>query len=218
MFDWREIFYRSDGTRRSCVNLLIIAINILVFLVLEIKGDTEDALFMYAHGAMFPPALFESGEWYRIFTAMFMHFGLTHLVNNMLVLFFMGDTLERLVGKLRYLIIYLGSGVTGCICSNYIMMRSEDTMAVGAGASGAVFGVFGALFYIVLVHKGHIEGLSIKRLILFIVLTLYSGYTSEGVDNVAHLGGLIAGFVLGLLLVRIRKRKGAEESSIEDFM
>lgn len=210
MFDWKEIFYRSDGSRRSMMNMLIIAINIIVFLVLELQGSTQDALFMYDHGACFPVALFEAGQWYRVISAMFMHFGVAHLINNMLVLFFLGDTLEKMVGKIRFFIIYFSSGVIGCLLSNYLMYQEKEKMAVSAGASGAIFGVFGALLYIVILHKGHAEDLTLKRLLLFIVLTFYSGYTSQGVDNMAHLGGLIAGMVMAVILVR---RKGAGDES-----
>ena len=206
MLDYRELIYRRDGSRRAALNMLIIVINILVFLWLELKGSTMDAQFMYEHGASFPIAVIEQKEYYRLFTSMFMHFGASHLFNNMLVLFFLGDNLERAVGKIRYLFIYLGSGVIGAIVSAIAMYKSGD-YGVGAGASGAIFGVFGALFFLVLYHRGRMEDLTVKRLGVFILMTLYSGFTSTGVDNYAHVAGLLSGFLLALLIGR-RKRKG----------
>ncbi|MBE5906485.1 MAG: rhomboid family intramembrane serine protease [Lachnospiraceae bacterium] len=206
MLDFRELLYRPDGRRRAFTNTLIVSINILVFAVLELIGDTTDPEFMYRWGASYPVAVMESKEYYRLFTSMFMHFGLTHLVNNMLPLFFLGDNLERAVGKVRYLIIYLGSGALGGLLSVYIGY-GENSHAVGAGASGAIFGVFGALFFLVIYHRGRLEELTTRRLGLCIVLTLYSGFTSTGVDNFAHVGGLISGFLLAMIVGR-RKRKG----------
>lgn len=206
MLDFRELLYRQDGSKRAMCNLLVIAANLVVFVVLELLGDTRSAQFMYEHGAAFPPAVFAGGEYGRLFTSTFMHFGAAHLLNNMLVLYFLGDNLERVVGKFRYLIIYFGSGVLSSFLSNYMMYRSGD-YSVSAGASGAIFGVFGALFFLVLWNRGRMEELTIKQLGLFIILTLYSGFTAAGVDNCAHVTGLISGFLLAVLFGR-RKRKG----------
>ena len=84
----------------------IVAANIIVFLILSIMGDTQDAWFMVNHGACYAPFVIEYQEYYRLFTCMFLHFGVEHLFYNMLLLIFLGDTLEKTVGKLRYLIIY----------------------------------------------------------------------------------------------------------------
>ena len=81
--------------KKAYVNGLLIALNVLFFLYLEITGSSEDAYFMYTKGAMFAPAVLEDGEYYRLLTAMFMHFGIRHIMNNMLVLFVIGDNLER---------------------------------------------------------------------------------------------------------------------------
>ncbi len=93
------------------VNLFLVAVNILVFIVLSIIGDTQDAWFMAAHGACYTPFVLEYGEYYRLFTCMFLHFGIEHLFYNMLLLIFVGDTLEKTAGKVRYLLIYLIGGL-----------------------------------------------------------------------------------------------------------
>ena len=91
---------------RSVLNLTIVIINILVFFLLDFTGNTENAQFMTAHGACYAPWVIERGEYYRLFTCMFLHFGIEHLFNNMLSLLFLGDLLEKLIGKWRYLLIY----------------------------------------------------------------------------------------------------------------
>ncbi len=192
-------------SREKC-NLILVFLNILVFVVLELLGSTEDVGFMAAHGAAYTPWILEQGEYSRLFTCMFLHFGIDHLFNNMLVLVFLGDTLERAVGKIKYLIIYLGGGILANILSAYVEWRTGD-FAVSAGASGAIFAVVGALIYIVAINKGRLEQLTGRGLLLMAGLTLYQGYTSIGVDNTAHLGGLIFGLILAVLLYRKPHRK-----------
>lgn len=190
-------------------NKVIIALNVLVFLVLDLMGDTESGSFMYAHGAMFPDAVLADGEWYRLVTCMFVHFGIRHVANNMLILFFLGDNLERALGHVKYVILYFLSGLGGSVCSLLYMARTGD-YAVSGGASGAIFGVIGALIYIVVRNRGRLEDLTANRLIFMAVLTLYYGFTATGVDNLAHVGGLVSGILLGLLLYR-KKRPKTEE-------
>lgn len=190
---------RSFFKSRQPVTLLIVGINIAVFIVLSILGNTEDALFMLNHGAVFVPLVVDGGEYYRIFTSMFLHFGLQHLFYNMLVLIFLGDYLEAAVGKIRFLIIYLAGGIAGNLLSIAYELYTQE-FAVSAGASGAIFSVTGALIYLVLRKKDRVPGLSGQRLILMAVLTILQGMTAIGIDNEAHIGGLAAGFLLGWLL------------------
>ena len=196
----------EDTSRnKSYINWILMAANALVFLYLEVAGSSEDAYFMYTKGAMLKAAVLEDGEYYRLFTAMFMHFGIGHLVNNMIVLFALGDNLERALGHVKYLILYLLSGIG----ANWISMAvgKSDQMIVSAGASGAIFGVIGGLFYAVAVNKGRLEDLQTKQLAVMIVLSLYMGITSSGVDNAAHVAGLVLGILLGILLYRKPKKK-----------
>lgn len=179
----------------------IVAMNILVFLVLSLLGDTQSSLFMYHHGAMVPEAVISNGEWYRLFTAMFLHFDLRHLANNMLMLFFLGEILERAIGHVKYVLLYVLAGLGGNLLSMAYMVRTGD-FAVSGGASGAVFGVIGALIYIVLRNKGRLAYLRANRLIFMAVLSLYYGFAATGVDNMAHVGGLLFGFLLALILYR----------------
>ena len=148
--------------KKAYVNGLLIALNVLFFLYLEITGSSEDAYFMYTKGAMFAPAVLEDGEYYRLLTAMFMHFGIRHIMNNMLVLFVIGDNLERALGHVKYLIFYLLCGIG----SNWVSMMAHtaDTMTVSAGASGAIFGVVGGLLYVVTANRGQLEDLNTRQL------------------------------------------------------
>lgn len=183
---------------RQPVNLAMVFINIIVFLVLGFMGNPENVEFMLNHGAAFAPLIAEGHEYYRLLTCMFLHFGMEHLINNMLVLIFLGDILEQMVGKVRYFLIYIGGGIAGNILSVAWAYRTED-FTVSAGASGAVFAVIGALVFLVIRSRGKSEELSGKRLIFMAGLSVLQGFTSMGIDNMAHVGGLAAGFLIALL-------------------
>lgn len=179
----------------------LIVVNIAVFLIMTVLGDTEDALFMLGHGAMYEPYITEGHEYYRIFTCLFLHFGISHLLNNMVMLGALGWNLELETGKIRFLIIYFGSGIAGNIVSLlYDMLIAQP--AVSAGASGAVFGLMGALVYVVIANRGRLGRLSGRGMLVMVALSLYFGLTSSGVDNLAHIGGLASGFLLAVLLYR----------------
>lgn len=186
---------------QSYVNVALIAVNVIVFLYLEVIGDTENTLFMLKHGAIFEPLVVSGGQYYRLVTAMFLHFGASHLVNNMLVLFVLGERLERVLGHVKYFIFYMVSGILANIISLAVHM-GKDYAAVSAGASGAIFGVVGGLAYVIAIHHGRLDGLTNKQLAFMVFLTLYQGFTATGIDNWAHVGGLVCGLILGALMYR----------------
>ena len=170
----------------------------LRFCILELMGDTQDSLFMIEHGAAYQPFIFDNGEYYRLFTSMFLHFGADHLMNNMLVLGVTGFRLENMLGSVRFAVLYLGSGLCSSLFSLYEKLGSTD-LSVTAGASGSVFGVVGGLLAWVLCNRGKAGGLTAKGLLGMAALSLYFGFTSSGVDNWGHIGGLIGGFSLGCI-------------------
>ncbi len=185
----------------------LIVINIAVFLFLSLFGDTEDAAFLLQHGAMYEPMVTQGHEFYRIFTSMFLHFGISHLLNNMVLLGALGWNLELEIGKIRILLIYLVSGIGGNLLSLYHGISAE-TYAVSAGASGAIFGLMGALLYVVIANRGMLGRLSGRGMLVMVMLSLYFGLTSSGVDNWAHIGGLISGFVIAVILYRRKNAHG----------
>ncbi|MCD8149235.1 MAG: rhomboid family intramembrane serine protease [Clostridiales bacterium] len=180
------------------VNITFAVINVVVFVVLEILGDTSDAAFMLAHGAMYPPAVLYNGEWYRLVTSAFLHFGISHLINNMVLLVCLGSYLERAYGKVKFLIFYLVCAVGSSLVSMGHMLYTQE-LAVSGGASGVIFGMIGALLFLVLKNKGRFEDLSLRRFLLMMALSLYYGFSTTGVDNAAHVGGLLVGFLMGVL-------------------
>ncbi len=184
--------------KETPITFILVGINIITFIVLEIMGDTENGGFMLHCGAMNPEMILGFGQWYRLFTGTFMHFGIEHLANNMLLLFLLGQIFERAVGHTRYLGIYLGSGLSGSFFSFFFMclMGKNDIVA---GASGAIFGLVGGMVVVVLVNKGHYNGISTKRILFMVALTLYFGFAYAGTDNVGHIAGVLTGVILTFL-------------------
>lgn len=196
----------SNAGKKAYVNIALIVLNALYFVYLELAGNTESTAFMVAHGAMYAPLVLEEGEYYRLLTSVFMHFGVNHIMNNMLILFVLGDNLERALGHVKYLIFYLICGMGANIVSMMINIGQYGTI-VSAGASGAIFGVIGGLLYAVMINRGQLENLSTRQLTVIVVCSLYFGFTSTGVDNTAHIAGLLIGMFMGLLLYRKPKKK-----------
>ena len=223
-----DILQFLKGRKEVPVNTMIILINIVVFFLTELTGSSLDGKHLVQWGAAYTPLIQEGHEYYRFFTCMFLHFGLTHLGNNMLVLFFLGDCLERAVGhrylfyimwliknnmRIKYpiqfqnrknMLIYISGGMGASLISYLSEVRIGENV-VSAGASGAIFAVVGALIYVVIRNKGRLENFTTKKLLFLAALTLYHGVTSTGVDNAAHFGGFLCGFVLAVLIYRGQK-------------
>ena len=187
-----------EEIRKEPVTVALILINVLIFIAVELTGTSQDAWHGLNYGAAYTPYIVEKGEVYRLFTSMFLHFGIEHLVNNMLVLFVLGSRLEQVIGKIRFVLIYLLGGIAGNILSLVLELRSQE-FSVSAGASGAVFAVMGAMIYVVIRNKGWLGDLSMRQVLVMAAFSLYFGFTSSGVDNAAHVGGMIAGFVIAVL-------------------
>jgi rhomboid protease GluP len=177
-------------------------INAGIWLVMSARGDTRTADFMEAHGALYAPDVL-AGEYYRIFTAMFLHFGAEHLISNLFMQYFLGDMLLRALNQWKFALVYLLSGVGGNLLSLWMMLRS-GVYSVAAGASGAIYGIVGALLWIVLRNGGKFEAISIPRMLLATALYIGYGFTTEGVDAWAHLGGALTGFVVCFIVYRRR--------------
>ncbi len=194
---------------RKKANLLMVAINAAVFLWMILTGgDPLDVRYMLDHGAMLPSLTVQGGQYYRLITSMFLHFGAEHLLFNMLLLVFAGDMLESRVGKLRYLLIYLGGGLAGNLLSLAVNLSQQEDVP-SAGASGAVFAVIGGLVWLIVKNRGRVEGLDSRGVLMMAVLSLIQGFWETGVDHFAHLGGFLGGFVLaavsGILWAGSRK-------------
>ena len=203
--------------KEKWVTALLVLVNCVVYFMMELMGDTENTTFLITHGASFVPCIQENNEYWRLFTSTFLHSGLMHLVNNMIMLIAAGQILEKALGHVRFLLLYLLSALTGSALSYFHLLQSEEFVAV-VGASGAIFGVFGALLWVVIRNKGKYESLSAKGLLFMIILSVYYGINSnkmtsadplfapENIDNWGHIGGLLGGFILSIIFYRYKEQ------------
>lgn len=138
-------------------------------------------------------SLTKNGEYYRLITCMFLHIGVVHIVLNMYSLYVIGTQIESFFGKFKYLIIYLFSGICGSILS----IAFSDNI-VSAGASGAIFGLLGSMLYFGYHYRAYLGNVLKSQIVPIIVLNLLVGFLSSGVDNAAHIGGLIGGILISM--------------------
>lgn len=199
----RKVF---SGSPKPWINGIIIVLNIIYFIFLEVVGSSEDSRTMVQYGALYTPLIIEQNEYYRLVTAMFMHFGIHHLVNNMLVLFVLGDKLERALGKVKYLLFYLLCGIGANAVSIVFYLHTEFNV-ISAGASGAIFGVVGGLVYVVIANRGRLEDLDTRQIVLMAIFSLYLGFINTGTNNTAHISGTLIGFVLAAVMYRKPARR-----------
>jgi rhomboid protease GluP len=159
-----------------------------------LEGGSENSVVLILLGANFHPAI-QDGQVWRFFTSMFLHIGLTHLFFNVYALFIFGGEMERLYGHLRFILISVLSGLFGSLLS-----YGTSIAQLSAGASGAIFGIIGMQVAFFLKHKKLFGDLGQRRLTntaIIIGINLFLGFTLPGIDNMAHLGGLAAGVLLG---------------------
>ena len=192
--------------KKAVCTIGIAVANIIVFLLLSFGGRMEDGMYMLEHGAMYVPFVVEYKEYYRLFTCMFLNFGFSHLMNNMLTLVVIGWNVEMFVGKIRFLVIYFLSGLGGNLLSMAVDIWKQD-YSVSAGASGAIFGLTGAMLCLAILNHGRAGNITKQGMIVMIFISLYTGFTSGGVDNFAHIGGLLTGCLVTTLLCWKRNSK-----------
>jgi rhomboid protease GluP len=188
--------------RREWVTVALVAANAAVFVLMSAQGVdflAPSGRVLVDWGANWGPETLGDHDWWRLFSSMFVHAGVLHVGFNMYVLWMGGRLVERLYGHAGYLILYTFAGLVGSVAS--VLTHPSGS---SVGASGAVFGVFGALLAFLLRRRALLPMLALKRLrgtaIAFVVLNVAFGFAVPGIDQAAHLGGLGGGFVAGLLL------------------
>ena len=161
---------------------------------------------IYEAGTLDAFHVLNNGEWGLIVWAMFLHGSISHLMNNMLLLFFMGAMIEKEIGHIFYTLLYFLSGIGGNLLSLYMRVANNDPTG-SIGASGAVFGMDGVLLAMVLFAGRRMPSVTPIRVMAMIVLSLYSGFSGHNIDNAAHVGGLLTGFLGGCLVCILQRRK-----------
>ncbi len=192
--------YPPGLDRKPYATWLLLGANAAMFLVSELQGGSTNVEALLRLGAL-QNQLIASGEYWRLFTATFLHSGLIHLGFNVLGLFIFGQQIERLYGHARFLAIYILAGLAGSVAS-YLFSIASSPNSIGVGASGAVFGILGALVAFFLSNRdrfGEIGRNTLFGLLIISAINLFFGFVTPGIDNFAHIGGFTGGFLLGIV-------------------
>lgn len=190
--------------KKIIVTKILIIINIIMYILSLVIGDnfSYNLILLGANNR----GLVLNGEFYRLITCAFLHGSLLHLVVNMYSLWIIGSQVETYIGKLKYLIIYLLSAIMGSLFSIVFL---ENSLSVGA--SGAIFGLMGALLYFGYHYRLYLSNTLTSQLIPIIIFNLFLGFISSSIDNGAHIGGLIGGY-LATMIVGLKYKSQTSET------
>lgn len=180
--------------KKPIITISLIIINVIVFALMYLIGNGSlNTQTLINFGANYLP-LTKSGEYYRLLTSAFLHIGIIHLALNMYSLFVVGTSIEYFYGKIKYLLIYLYSALIGSLFT--VILSSNNTVA--AGASGAIFGLLGAMLYFGYHYRVYLSGVIKSQIIPLIILNLAIGFMATSINNLAHIGGLIGGILVSM--------------------
>ena len=180
--------------KKPIVTSALIILNVIVFIAMYVFGNgSTNSYTLFKFGAFSKLAILD-GEYFRLITSAFLHIGITHLLCNMYSLYVIGPQLESFLGKTKFLIVYLFSALSGSLLSICF------TDGVSAGASGALFGLLGSLLYFGYHYRIYLGSVMKSQIIPIIILNLLMGFFVGGVDNAAHIGGLIGGALITMAL------------------
>lgn len=182
--------------KKPIVTYILIALCTIVFILMYALGSgSYDNQTLINFGALYKPYILYYNDYYRLITCTFVHIGIAHLLCNMYCLYVIGSQLESFLGKWKYLLIYLFSALSGAIFS---CVFSNNT--ISAGASGAIFGLLGSLLYFGYHYRVYLGNVLKSQIIPLIILNLLLGFVLVGIDNAAHIGGLIGGMLITMAL------------------
>jgi rhomboid protease GluP len=193
-----SLFVRRESFKQYLtkfpITSLIIAINVIYFGLMHLfpgadQGETIRKWGAYAFSAI------QDGEYYRFITPIFMQIGISHFIFNLFSIFLFVSVLEHLIGRGRFILIYMGAGIAG-----YITTYLFSSSGMGLGASGAIFGVLGAFLYLSQKKSILLDDASRKTIIPILVLNLVFTFIDPQISITGHLGGLVGGYVLSMLL------------------
>lgn len=190
------------------ISYAILAVTGFMFLLQEILGGSTNQWVLVQLGAKVNE-LIVLGDWYRLITPMFLHIGLTHILFNALIIYFLGIQLETIFGHWRFLALYFLSGLAGNATS------FAFNQSISAGASTAIFGLFGSTLVLVKLFPGHpqIKAMA-KNFTLLIILNLVFGIFSPNIDMAGHVGGLAGGYLITYALSTPRAWRTSKKQQI----
>lgn len=198
----------SFFNRQNKATISLLVVMLIVFILETIFGGSENIQTLINFGAMYKPFVIGANQWWRLFTAQFLHIGILHLLSNAVMIYYAGSLLEPLIGSGKFLTVYLLSGVGG----NLMSFAFGGSNTVAAGASTALFGLFGVVIALAVQLRNYPPIAEIgKQFFALAVINLVLDLFMTGVDIYGHIGGLFSGLLLGIIIA------GGVKKSIFNF-
>lgn len=189
-----KVYEATFKPKKILVTKVLIALSVIMFVSMYLLGNgSNDVLTLYLFGANLKESI-QAGEIYRLITCAFLHAGIIHLMFNMYSLFIIGSQLETYIGRWKFTLVYFISAISGSL------MSAIFTDAISVGASGAIFGLLGSLLYFGYHYRLYLGEVLRRQIIPLIAVNLLFGFIMNGVDNAAHIGGLIGGYLATMAL------------------
>ena len=185
-----------DFYNRAKVTFVMLVIMIIYFIFVTLNGGTTDPETLVKYGALYPPFMLIYGEYYRLITSIFMHIGLMHIFFNGYALYIFGPQIERLMGAKKYLLFFLLTGIGGNVATFFFNFET-----ISAGASGSLFGLFGAFFYLIHRHRDMVTPEGRKSILSLLAVNLVITIAVPNISITAHFGGFIIGYLLSYIFI-----------------
>ena len=182
--------------KKPIITYLIMLVCVILFVAMYVFGNGSTYIKTLIDFGGNAVSYTKRGDYYRLFTSIFLHAGVLHLLCNLYSLYVIGPQAESFYGKIKYLIIFIFSGISGSLLSTAL----SGNNAVGVGASGAIFGLLGAILYFGYHYRVYLGNVLKSQIIPLIILNLFIGFSFSGIDNFAHIGGLIGGVFASMVV------------------
>lgn len=183
--------------KKSKITFTFLVIMIVYFIFITLNGGTTDSQTLVKYGAFFPPFIVEFNEYYRFISSIFIHIGLSHILFNGYALYVFGPQIEMLMGPKKYLLFFLLTGIGGNLATFFFNFAS-----LSAGASGSLFGLFGAFLYLIHRHSNLVTPEGRKGILQLLGVNLILTLVVPSISITAHLGGLIIGYLLSYIFIK----------------
>lgn len=183
--------------KKSKITFIFLTIMIIYFIFITLNGGSTNNETLVRYGAFFPPFILRYNEYYRFITSIFIHIGVTHIFFNGYALYIFGPQIERLMGSTKYLLFFLLTGIGGNLATFFF-----NFLTLSAGASGSLFGLFGAFLYLIHRHKNMVTPEGRKSILSLLGINLALTIFMPSISVTAHIGGLVIGYLLSYVFIK----------------
>lgn len=187
----------------SPVTSILLGIMAVYFVVITLNGGSTNTETLVNFGAFFPPYILKNNEYYRFVTSIFIHIGVAHIFFNGYALYIFGTQIEKVMGRIKYILFFLITGVGGNVVTYIVSLGSQNAfLTVSAGASGSLFGILGAFLYLIRHHKNMISPEGRKSILTMLAINLGLTLLVPNISITAHFGGLAIGYLASYIFIK----------------